>query len=264
MQLLLDNIESCCFLGIADRGSIKPHATAFYAVVPFAHDRTSGRGYLVTAKHNIYKASDRQLFASINRRTDGGDRVADWLAVKVNRWFEHSQDSAADVAVADWRPDPLCKASYCGILTDDFLDGTGDANFDVQEGMTTATIGLFHYHPGVERHTPIVRIGSLAARPSDRVKTGLGPAEAFLIEARSVGGLSGSPVMLREEVFVGHQRHLLMGLIQGHYDWREEANDDVWQPIHTGIAVVTPSKKVLEVLRQPECVETRAGMNCIF
>jgi hypothetical protein len=256
-------IDSCCFLGLEENGIIKPRATAFYAVVPFAHDRRIGRGYLVTAKHNVQKAAGRQLFVSINKQK-GADRTAEWLPLDVTTWFDHPVDQAADIAVADWRPEGVHQGSYFGILTDAFLGGTGPADFEVGEGMTTATIGLFHYHPGVERHTPLVRIGSLAARPKDRVKTSLGDAEAYLIEARSVGGLSGSPVFLREETFNGFQRHSLLGLIQGHYDWKDEVAENEWQPIHTGIAVVTPSTKILETLQRPECVATRTEFNCIF
>lgn len=259
-------IEAACFLGVEQDGVVKPRASAFYAVVPFSHDRSQGRGYLVTAKHNIRFANGRQLYVSYNVGPIGGDRIANWTAVKVDRWFEHS-DPTVDVAIADWRPPPSNPPSYLGVLTDSFIDGTAEAvpPFELTEGLVTATIGLFHYHPGVTRHTPIVRIGNLAVKPVDRVQTGLGAAEAYLIEARSVGGLSGSPVFVHEEVFTGVRRHPLLGIVQGHFDWREEVSDkDHPQPINTGIAVVTPSKKIMDVLRSPDCVATRSDMACIF
>ncbi len=259
MKVEQDFIEAACFLGVEEEGKIVPRASGFYAVVPYQHLRTWGRGYLVTARHNIEKAASRQLYASINHGPMGGDRVADWLPINVDRWFGHPTDEAADVAIADWRPPHGTQQSYRGILTDAFVDGPPETGppFDLAEGMETATVGLFAYHAGASRHTPIVRIGNIAARPSDRVRTARGPAEAFLIEARSVGGLSGSPVFVREETYSGLQRHPLLGLVQGHFDWKEEHASDQWQPIHTGIAVVTPSSKVLDVLRQPELADTR-------
>jgi hypothetical protein len=268
MQLQSDFIESACFLGVKnENGEIAPRASAFYAVVPFRHNRTQGRGYLVTARHNVVKAAGRTLYVSINSGAVGGDRVAAWLPIEVDRWFDHPFDGNADVAVADWRPPDSFQVSYRGILTDNFIDGPPEQNgpiFPIVEGMVTATVGLFSYHSGQRRHTPIVRIGNLSAKPSDRVRTGFGDAEAYLIEARSVGGLSGSPVFIREEVFGGAQRHPLLGLIQGHFDWKDEQFAETWQPIHTGIAVVTPSNKIIDVLRQADCAATRASFDCIF
>ena len=207
--------ECACFLGVEDAGTIRPRATGFYVVVPFAHNRNQGRGYLVTAKHNVEKASGQQLYASINNGLIGGDREAAWLPIEVERWFDHPTDAAADVVVADWRPPDSSAASYRGILTDAFIEGPPEtgAHFELIEGMETATAGLFAYHSGVARHTPIIRVGNIASIPHDPVATALGPAEAYLIEARSVGGLSGSPVSVREEKYAGYQRYPLIGLI---------------------------------------------------
>ena len=44
---------------------------------------------------------------------------------------------------------------------------------------------------------PIVRLGAIAAMPGEYIKTDWGCLRAYLIEARSIGGLSGSPVFIR-------------------------------------------------------------------
>ena len=41
---------------------------------------------------------------------------------------------------------------------------------------------------------PILRMGNLAAYPQERVQVEGVEMDAYLIEARSIGGLSGSPV----------------------------------------------------------------------
>lgn len=259
-------IESVCFLGVeGGGGSIQPRATAFFVVVPFKHDRRQGRGYLVTARHNIEFARGRQLYASINRGVLNGDREADWLPIVTERWFIDPQESS-DVAIADWRPSDEHALSYYGILTDNFIEGPPESGgaFAIGPGLETATIGLFSYHSGVARHTPIVRTGNVAATPVDPIKTRRGLTRGYLIESWSVGGLSGSPVFVGENVYAGMKKQPLVGLIHGHYDWKSEISDGEATAIQTGIAVVTASNVILDVLKMPECAETRVGLNCIF
>jgi hypothetical protein len=51
------------------------------------------------------------------------------------------------------------------------------------------------HHTGDLKNVPIVRVGNLASYPSEQIQTrAFGRMEAYLIEARSIGGLSGSPV----------------------------------------------------------------------
>ncbi|MDR7155140.1 hypothetical protein J2W40_001962 [Sphingobium xenophagum] len=266
MQLDPAFIEAACFLGVEEEGKgITPKATAFYVVVPFEHDRAQGRGYLVTARHNIEFAQGRQLYVSINKGVLGGDRIAEWLPILTERWFTDEIEST-DVAIADWRPSDEHALSYRGILTDNFVDGPPDGvvPFPIAEGLETATVGLFSYHAGAMRHTPIVRIGNVAAKPVDPIFTRRGPISGYLIEARSVGGLSGSPVFVGENIFQGRKRQPLLGLIHGHYDWKEEFSSATPNTIHTGIAVVTASSAILRILKAPDCVATRQSYPCIF
>jgi hypothetical protein len=96
----------------------------------------------------------------------------------------------------------------------------------------------------------------------------------YLLEARSLGGLSGSPAFAIttstiniSDARTGEPGQLtglgtcyLLGLMNGHWLLRErESNDveiqsvrDVEGSIATGISVVVPAQKILEVLRHPE------------
>jgi hypothetical protein len=50
-------------------------------------------------------------------------------------------------------------------------------------------VGLFSEHQGAERNIPIVRVGNIAAMPEEPVlTTSWGAIDAYLIEARSIGG----------------------------------------------------------------------------
>lgn len=114
--------------------------------------------------------------------------------------------------------------------------------------------------------------------PEEPVKTESGAAEAFLIEARSIGGLSGSPVFVSPGGGYVHSfkitdpytlgrwggsgRHYwLLGLVHGH--WDVDASDiDMVMPdkvnagqINTGIGVVIPAQKNISSVESTETSE---------
>ena len=125
------------------------------------------------------------------------------------------------------------------------LDGQGSflptAEFKQQymgRGGEIAIVGLFRSHYGQDRNIPIVRVGSIAALPEEPVWTKYaGFIEAYLIEARSIAGLSGSPVFAVSDPAMElskalvKQRHVgagfaLLGLMHGHFDV-PNLNEDV-------------------------------------
>jgi hypothetical protein len=69
-------------------------------------------------------------------------------------------------------------------------------------------VGLFHWHSGSGRNTPIVHSGNIALLPDpmekipikDRIAGQLQKVEAYLVEAQTFEGLSGAPVFQREMV----------------------------------------------------------------
>ena len=104
--------------------------------------------------------------------------------------------------------------------------------------------------------------------------------EAYLVEARSINGLSGSPVFVSPEAGYVHdlktkdphalgrwggeaRRFWLLGLMHGH--WDVDASDiDMIRPdradaelINAGIGIVVPAQKILEIIEQPRLEEMR-------
>jgi hypothetical protein len=61
-------------------------------------------------------------------------------------------------------------------------------------GDEVATVGLYSSHYGQDRNVPVVRIGNIARLPGEPVLSKRGYVKAFLIETKSILGLSGSPV----------------------------------------------------------------------
>src|SRR5260370_40507944 len=80
--------------------------------------------------------------------------------------------------------------SRSAVVTQDVLVATR-----IGLGEEVAIVGLFGSHYGKSRNIPIVRIGNIAAMLEEPVFTKeYGYIEAYLIEARSIGGFRGAAV----------------------------------------------------------------------
>jgi hypothetical protein len=138
---------------------------------------------------------------------------------------------------------------------------------EVELGDEVFVSGLFRHHYGKSKNIPIVRIGNLAALNEERVVTRYGEMDAYLIEARSIGGISGSPVFLNLGVvrqIGGEVKHatgaypiyFLLGLIHGHFDLQTPqggaAEDDASERVNAGIAIVVPIESILAVIEAHE------------
>ncbi|MFC1908948.1 hypothetical protein ACFLXD_03695 [Chloroflexota bacterium] len=89
-------------------------------------------------------------------------------------------------------------------------------------------------------------------------------ADAYLVESRSWGGHSGSPVFIYFPITrkpgvidFGHQQEFaLLGLTQGHFDIPKDVifTGDILGtgevPLNAGIAVVIPAEKIIETLME--------------
>lgn len=138
---------------------------------------------------------------------------------------------------------------------------------EVGLGEEVFVVGLFRHHHGNDKNIPIVRVGNLASVGEERVVTrDVGEMDAMLIEARSVGGLSGSPVLLNLGTVrtIGGQlkvakegMEFLVGLVHGHFDTarstldaaaEDVSSDGSVERVNTGIAVVVPFHSISSVV----------------
>jgi len=211
--------------------------------------------YLVTAKHVAERLADRPFLVRANT-LEGSSML---LSGEGARWYTHPTDSSVDVAVASWMP--LKELDTRTIPTSMFLNDTVIKEKNIGVGDEVFITGLFAHLSGSKKNLPIVRMGNLAMMPSEPVHTRLGDIEAYLIEARSIGGLSGSPVFVIVSLF---GPAYLLGLMHGHWDIAPDLkndavlmDDDTLGKVNMGIAIVIPAKKILEVLQQPELIEMR-------
>jgi hypothetical protein len=233
--------------------------------------------YFITAAHVVSECKTKTAIR-LNRRDNS---VA---VVEVERWYYHPTDSNADVAVA-----PIVNHPEYDVL---FVE---DHYLRVRSALKSEDIGIGDevFFPGLfwltqgdnHKNQPIVRHGNVAMIPNAPIPAGKGFMDAYLIEARSIGGLSGSPVYVRRTMSLlwnddasgkslrslhGMTGEIhLMGMIHGHWDVKEsEINQprltENKQGVNMGIAIVIPSEKILETINQPELVAMREKEEIAF
>jgi hypothetical protein len=154
------------------------------------------------------------------------------------------------------------------------------ANEAIGIGDSVFLTGLFTALTGERRNIPIVRVGNIAAMPEEPVNlAGFGDAEAYLVEVRSIGGLSECPVFVHlgllrvspagHPIFAPDDQGLrttsgpfyLFRLMHSHWssrtfqDMSAEEKDWIGKSINLGIAIVVPATKILEVINQPLLLE---------
>jgi hypothetical protein len=230
--------------------------------------------YVVTAKHCVQPFDHQEngpfdkTWLRVNRRHAGSMH----LEIPPGRWVCHE---TADVAVL-----PLA----LNIHTFDYLyypvRNGATAEFIKQHAVTPGEdvfiTGLLISHPGKSRVLPIVRVGNIAAFPGDPINLMTGQDSAYLVEVRSLGGLSGSPAFVHllpmhadargnvgsiTGAIASTGKTYLMGLVHGFFPTAENDPDGIgeWaqEPLNTGISVVVPLERVLDIIDSPAFVEQR-------
>jgi hypothetical protein len=249
-------------------GEIKLGGTGFLVV----HKEDGyGFGYLVTARHVAKKVRPHgDVVIRINKK--GEDAVN--FTVKDIYWAYHT-DETVDVAVTPTTG--IINQNEFDVAFYDLADlvRPSAALYRVQCGDPICIVGLFHWHSGSGRNTPIVHSGNIALLPDpqekipikDRIGGQPQKVEAYLVEAQTFEGLSGAPVFQREMVAVtdlfpehnggppmvatGAQ---LLGVYAGAWEGEPSATlatDRNWGPdkrIPAGMGVVVPGERILEII----------------
>jgi hypothetical protein len=270
--------DCVCFVcGVRSNGEYEPLGTGFFLGVPIGNPKSPTYvAVVITALHvinNIEGAGQtpNKIFLRVNTKDGGVEHVhiptENWIRPDID---DQIKNGKIDATVC-WFPgnnSPTGKYDYLLMpasneiafrqLLDDEDIGIGDDVFFT---------GLFRYHTQTERNEPIVRSGIIAAMP-ETISTDYGPQRAFLVESRSMGGFSGSPVFVTPgflrfdeegqlKIRPTFGSSYLIGVISGHWD----APEDVQimgglaerTSLNMGIAKVTPMEKVFPLIAQ--CVE---------
>lgn len=294
-------LETVAFLCVEEKTSagldVVPRATVFF-VGDDAVDRPHPV-WAVTARHNIQEV--RALGGAMFIRVNAGDSYVD-IPTEADDWFESDE---ADVACCYWASDEgdVIALPLGQLVQDDLTYRFGHLVFEAQVmdpdpiyvGADVFVVGLFSQHAGRSRNLPVARFGNVARLPREPItverQQGTEQIEGYLVEARSWGGVSGSPAywahpitqvveierppqgnraerraqqrirpaplaISRELPFVA-----LLGLVSAHFDIPRDAVHTgdvlgkVTTPLNSGMAVVTPAHFIRQLIDREDVRE---------
>jgi hypothetical protein len=148
--------------------------------------------YLVTARHVIdgieKHSTDGKVYVRVNRKVG----ESGFIETDIADWQRHPEATVDIAMIGLWPTFDLVDLVMYDLRG--ALNAVAIEQNEIGAGDEVFLTGLFAPHHVQDRVTPIVRVGNIAAMPERPVKTQLGLMEAYLIESRSIGGLSGSPV----------------------------------------------------------------------
>jgi hypothetical protein len=251
--------------------------------------------FLATAAHVAEKLEGSDFYIR-------GNKVTGALAeIKVEessaRWWYHpTEKRAVDAALTVLPTNARVGLAILPIFVPMFATGSIIADRSLGVGDEVFVAGLFKNAKGTSKNIPIIRIGNVAMMPLEKIPF---PTEehpdqsiyAYLLESRSIGGLSGSPVSIRETISVpagfkakpgfklnavnsptpeevgleklqlaGVGRFYFFGSMIGH--WRVPVGNATQQEaVNMGIAPMVPAHKILEIFQQPELINTMNRLN---
>lgn len=254
-----DDILKCTvFLCVNTGAEYAPGGTGFFVSIP---SDVGGAlyTYLVTAKHCVIQAKQ---YGDVFIRLNGRDGKMKFMKIEADWIFP--DDPSVDLAVL---PIGIPLYFYDAKFLDYKMIATPQTIVDhgIGIGDDVVVAGLFTKRYGKTKNIPIVRSGAIAAMPSEPLpdaKTGLS-YHAYLIEARSIGGLSGSPVFAylpasrpRKNGLIDFQNMyiFLIGVIRGHWDHEEpklQTTVDFMkelEQVNMGMAIATPIEELNKIL----------------
>jgi hypothetical protein len=253
--------DSVCFLCTKQSTGVYHYGgTAFFVSVPGEQDPSFAFIYIVTAKHCIEKA--RQSLSRLSLRLNRGEKAifVEESACLQDTWIF---SDTADIAIARFSGGEGFSIDWVGY--EGFLTESLRQQHNIGIGDELYIPGLFTKRAGRERNIPILRSGMISAMPDEPLpdENTNEPYHAYLVEVRSIGGLSGSPVFVltyggihmsfKNRRFIDTHEFYLLGVVRGHWDTVEHESE----PTNAGIAIVTPIAEVQELLFREDLVKER-------
>jgi hypothetical protein len=255
-----ESLKRCvCYVCTKQSGKLYIGGTAFFVSIETS---TTIHTYLVTARHSLKNIEE--LGGDVYLRVNTvGDRKVEIIKIE-SEWY-YPESPAIDVAVLPFTPADNIIYQHIPvekIVTDKVIDEYGGIGI----GADILVTGLFSLRKGTQRNYPIIRSGIIAAMLDEQLEDADSGQmyDAYLIEIRSTGGLSGSPVFVYFEVDDPKPRRFniyLLGLIRGHWNINAPALQPAFasenEMINAGIAIVTPAEEINKILQYNELARLR-------
>jgi hypothetical protein len=286
MQVHWHILKTTAFLGVPTERGFCAEGTCFFLSVT---ESNLDFIYLVTCAHVVQPFLDRRsnnpnpekIYLRMNRKA-APPKVEPTIR---GDWISHSSRSV-DVCVYpfprdEWDADDQLSISP---INYDSVALTPDrfAQFGFSLADEVFIVGAFIGRVGDKNNIPIIRVATMAAMAEEPVWGGSATRPAFLLETKSLGGISGSPFFLNTRP--GRQQrnwglainkkdqveapYLLVGMMQGIHSGQYARDFIVSDQDHekivpkdadfnAGIAIGLPIELVKEVLDKPELKEAR-------
>lgn len=269
-------LHTACLLGF--KKEIPQYAgSGFVVAVPGEHGNS--HLYLVTAKHLAERMKCCPTIIGFNYE-DGSKAL---FEVNNLQWYAHpTEASAVDAAVTPFEPrqwdiDPATRP--VGLLDVEpvpehlFISGERTRETSIEVGDEIAAIGVFTRFSYEDRHLPIARTGNLSMMPAIPIPVkNFDPMEAYVAD---IEGLSGSPIWVRstnaaQKIGLGDGASVpssddtymfFLGLLHGRWEVPKEAMEgqtaQYSQNVTSGMSIIVPAHKILEVINGPELAALR-------
>jgi hypothetical protein len=251
-------LDSVVFLGVETPTGFHATGVAYFASVPATLVPGKAHVYLVTAGHAV---RDRENVVARLNAPGGGTRVD--LLPQADRWSRLVEpdlgEHHVDLAAVRWNPELSSEAGYTAVplatIFDERLIGN-ESDVGIGIGDEVAAVALLDVRYAQAQNAPFVRTGNVAMIPHEPmlVRFEEGPElrmRLYLIELRSGGGVTGSPVFACPRVPQGGSAPAtaLLGTLIGRW-----YGDDA-EP--TGLVKVLPAQLLKALLLQDQEVERR-------
>jgi hypothetical protein len=229
--------------------------------------------YCVTARHTLDAISKLRDEVMLRCNLKNGGAV--WVRTALAEWIPHT-DSSVDMACLPFMLTDIY--DHAAMPSAGLLDERRIQQLCIGIGDEVFLVGLFSQHYGTKRNIPLLRVGNIAAMPEEKIVAWNTEMDAYLVEARSIAGISGSPVF----VHLGPMRYIdgqlktasqptfyILGLMHGHYNQPDDSDSDVAEEdargskerLNSGFAIVVPATKLLEMFGQERIVHIESELS---
>lgn len=185
------------------------------------------------------------------------------------RWFRHPDGDDLAMLLVDFPFEFTCTA--INLSETEFVTKELIQQHDIGVGEEAFSVGRLVDHDGKQKHTPVVRFGNISQMPAEKIRQDDGNMqESYLVEGRSVGGYSGSPVFMfiplwavrpgKEKVESKQYGPWFLGVNWGHMLKWHPVCDASGRPLgphgtkvaqNTGMMAVVPAWKLIEMINHP-------------
>jgi len=180
-------LNAAAFIGKDGQQGFIPFGTCFFLEIS---EEQSSFVYAITCRHLVGQATHLRL-----GRKNKPPMLID---VQPNAWL--CPDGSTDLAIvpfdsARWDADSDLRIAFISVPSA-VWSTPPPTNFFMAPGAELVIPSLFTPHPGELDNIPILRRATIAAMPREPLRYASPVYPSYLIESRSLGGSSGSPVFV--------------------------------------------------------------------